>query len=97
MSCTNKLLVLMLGADPQALSRDKDNAVILATFAGCHPKCSNGEIIEILANTGGYSPYWSIYIYLLAIPCHLSHCFVSRYQHESCKQEGLLCPVHSSS
>ena len=55
MSCTNELLVLMLGADPQALTRDKDNAVILATFAGCHLKCSNGEIIEILANTGKYS------------------------------------------
>jgi len=56
------LLKLILGADPQALSRDEDNAVILATFASCNLKSSSGEIIEILAHTGDcHSSYWSIW------------------------------------
>ncbi|XP_065896557.1 ankyrin repeat family A protein 2-like isoform X2 [Dysidea avara] len=45
-------LLLANGANPQALSRDKDSTLILATFASCHQKCSNNEIIEMLANTG---------------------------------------------
>ena len=48
----------MIGANPQALTTDRDNALILTTFAISHHKCADTKIIEMLAATGN-SDKWS--------------------------------------